>query len=419
MDAEHQTPAVGHDADTPAKLSVADAFDLHPRRPYPTRLSSKSVIVVLGALMLAITFVVLLGLRVGNGRDGQALSGASTQSLTRPSERVIDENNPAPAWARNYEFMQNNGVSPTPSDAAAATDTPSVLVELPKPTEEPQTSELLEEVLASMRDGFDSSISFSEASTKRTYPTAAEFSLEPDEQLARRPVQGGLPLTAGAGSRVGDLLFLRSTGRQPDRVSGKLSTPHSPYELRAGSVIPAALVTAVHSDLPGDLVAQVIQDVYDAETGEHLLIPQGSRLLGTYRNEIAAGQDRVLVVWQRLMLPNGKSIGLDAMPGVDQSGAAGLHDQVDYHLKQVVGATALSSVIALTGNLARGQGERGEPLSVVGETVAQQSARFGQQIVDRQLNRPPTITIRAGSRFNVLVNRDIPLELYDGVRSPH
>lgn len=105
------------------------------------------------------------------------------------------------------------------------------------------------------------------------------------------------------------------------------------------------------------------------------------------------------------------------MPGVDRTGAAGLSDQVDYHVKQLVGATALSSAIALTGNLARGGGDRDEPLSVVGETVAQQSARFGQQVIDRQLSRPPTITVRPGHRFNVFVNRDIPLEPYQGVRS--
>ena len=395
------------------KLPIEEVFDLHPRRPRPIRLNARSVGVVLGGLAFAVTAVVILGLKIGSPERLDSGDGSYDSASGRPADAALDRLHPVPDWAETYAFLQ----PPSPDDVVDETEKvgtdlasaePKRPVDLREGVADLRKQALLDELLTQMRDGFDSPVLFTvrdrrhSGSRGTASPVAAE-SLTPS---------GALPRIA---ARTSDLMFLRNPGRQPNRVSGMLRAPESPYELRAGSVIPAALITAIHSDLPGDLVAQVVQHVYDAETGEHLLVPQGSRLIGTYRNEIASGQKRVLVVWQRLILPNGKSIGLDAMPGVDPTGAAGLHDQVDYHLKQLVGATALSSAIALTGNFARGVGDRDEPISIVGETVAQQSARFGQQVIDRQLNRPPTITIRAGYRFNVLVNRDIPLEPYQRV----
>lgn len=397
------------------KLPVEDVFDLHPRRPGSVKLSPRSVAIVLGVLAVAVTFVVLIGLSLGSSERRGA--GSSDVSSKRMSDEAIDRQNPVSDWAETYAFLQHAEPLAEEVFAAELQVTGASRPELNVPVSDLRQDELLDEMLSQMRAGFDSPVVF-QVATRRNPEAVALMSPTPALAIpGGEYMSANLPLSAVGGARAGDLIFLRNPGRQPDRVSGTLKVPASPFELRAGSVIPAALITAIHSDLPGDLVAQAIQNVYDAETGKHLLVPQGSRLIGTYRNEVAAGQNRVLVVWQRLILPNGKSIGLDAMPGVDLTGAAGLHDQVDYHLKQVVGATALSSVIALTGNLARGGGDRDEPLSVVGETVAQQSARFGQQVIDRQLNRPPTITVRAGHQFNVLVNRDIPLEAFENVRS--
>ena len=163
-------------------------------------------------------------------------------------------------------------------------------------------------------------------------------------------------------------------GRGP-YLSKPLLNPISKYVLKAGSVIPGALVTAINTDLPGEVIGQVTENVYDTVTGNYLLIPQGSKLLGKYQSLVTNGQNRALVVWQRLIYPNGNSIVLDGMPGTDEAGQAGLQDKVDYHLDKLVEATALTTALAYAGNLARNpnssSGNNGN--DVVGDTVASTS----------------------------------------------
>jgi len=208
--------------------------------------------------------------------------------------------------------------------------------------------------------------------------------------------------------------FSDATHVQP-YVRSPFLPPRSPYEIKAGTIIPAALVTPINSDLPGDVIGQVTVNLYDTVTGRYLLIPQGSRLIGRYNSEVLNGHDRALIAWQRLILPNGYSIVLEAMPGTDAAGVAGMADRVDWHAKQLVGATMLSTLIALGGNLAAGVDRNSRELSVVAETVAQDASRVGQRVIDRELDRRPTITVRAGTPFNVLVNKDIELAPYEPV----
>jgi len=208
--------------------------------------------------------------------------------------------------------------------------------------------------------------------------------------------------------------FRDSAGIQP-YVRAPFLPPRSPYEVKAGTIIPAALVTPINSDLPGDVIGHVTVNLYDSVTGQYLLVPQGSELIGRYNSEVLNGHNRVLIAWQRLILPNGYSIVLEAMPGTDGAGVAGMADKVDWHTKQLVGATMLSTLIALGGNLAAGIGPGSRELSTVAETVAQDASRIGQRVIDRQLDRKPTIVIREGTRFNVLVNKDLVLAPYEPV----
>ena len=186
------------------------------------------------------------------------------------------------------------------------------------------------------------------------------------------------------------------------------------YLLQAGAVIPAALLTGINTDLPGDVVASVTAPVYDSPTGDHLLIPQGSRLYGSYDSQIAASQDRAMLVWHRLLLPDGRSVNLDRMRGTDAAGYAGLADRVDYHADKLASAALLSGVVAYAGNLAGGRQQTLAltPGQIVGNAVAQQASTVGSNIVQRQLNVQPTITIRPGWPVRVLVNRDIVLPRY-------
>ena len=191
-----------------------------------------------------------------------------------------------------------------------------------------------------------------------------------------------------------------------------LQKPVSPYEIKAGSIIPAALITGLNSDLPGQIVGQVTEPVYDTVTGHYLLIPQGTKIFGRYNSDVGYAQDRLQIVWDRLIMPNGNSIQLEAMVGTDKTGATGLQDGVDYHISSVVGAVLLSSIIGAGANLATDSSADGSFVDDLGDAAAQQAASVGSEIVSRQLDVQPTITIRPGFKLNILVNKDIILEPY-------
>jgi type IV secretion system protein VirB10 len=201
-----------------------------------------------------------------------------------------------------------------------------------------------------------------------------------------------------------------------DRLPSRLSPPRSAYELLAGTVIPAALATELNSDLPGRVIAQVTAPVYDSVTGAHLLIPQGSRLIGAYDNSVRYGDRRLLLQWNRLILPNGWSINLQGMQGGDPSGAAGVRDRTDNHLGRLAGAIALSAIISVVANNAEDEDKDASLSQSLGDAAAQEAARTGARIVERELSVRPTLRVRAGAPVRVLVMRDIQLRPYHAAR---
>ena len=186
----------------------------------------------------------------------------------------------------------------------------------------------------------------------------------------------------------------------------------SPYVVQAGAVIPAALITGIRSGLPGQITAQVTENIYDSPTGRLLLIPQGTRLIGQYDNGVGFGQRRVLLVWNRLILPNGKSIVLERQPGADSEGYAGLEDGVDYHWWDLAKAAALSTLLGVGAELATDDGDR--LVSAIQGGAQNTINDAGQQIVRRQLSIQPTLIIRPGFPVRVIVTRDLVLEPYGG-----
>lgn len=195
----------------------------------------------------------------------------------------------------------------------------------------------------------------------------------------------------------------------PDRVM----PPVSPYVLQAGAVIPAALITGIRSDLPGQITAQVTENVYDSPTGRSLLIPQGTRVIGQYDNGVGFGQRRVLLVWSRLVFPNGRSIVLERQPGTDAQGYAGLEDGVDYHWAELFKAAALTTILSV-GADAGSSGQDSDIVRALRGGASDSLSQVGQQIVQRQLNIAPTLTIRPGFTVRVVVTRDLVLEPYGG-----
>lgn len=192
----------------------------------------------------------------------------------------------------------------------------------------------------------------------------------------------------------------------PDRVM----LPASPYVLQAGAVIPAALITGIRSDLPGQITAQVTEHIYDSPTGRILLVPQGTRIIGQYDNNVQFGQRRMLLVWNRLIFPNGRSIVLERQPGADTQGYAGLEDGVDYHWWDLAKAAGLSTLLSVGAELAIDDEDR--LLRAIRNGGQDTINDAGQEIIRRQLNVPPTLTIRPGFPVRVIVTRDLVLEPY-------
>lgn len=195
----------------------------------------------------------------------------------------------------------------------------------------------------------------------------------------------------------------------PDRVQA----PTSPYVLQAGAVIPASLITGLRSDLPGQVTAQVTEGVYDSPSGKTLLIPQGSRLVGQYDAQIAFGQSRALLVWNRLIMPNGRSIVLERQPGADTEGYAGLEDEVDNHWGMLFKAAILSTILSVGAEAGTSDSEN-NLAQAIRQGASQSFNQVGQQVVGRSLNVQPTITIRPGFPVRVLVTHDLVLEPYKG-----
>ncbi len=188
----------------------------------------------------------------------------------------------------------------------------------------------------------------------------------------------------------------------------RLESAPSASLLQAGSVIPAALITGIRSDQPGLVTAQVTENVYDSLTGRHLLIPQGARLIGDYESDVGFGQRRVLLAWNRLILPDGRSVVLERQPAADPSGYAGLEDGVDYHWGGVLRGAFVSTLLGIGSEL--GSGGDSELVRALRRGSQESVGRAGEQIVARELDIRPTLTIRPGYPVRVLVTRDIVME---------
>ena len=188
------------------------------------------------------------------------------------------------------------------------------------------------------------------------------------------------------------------------------------YELKAGSLIPAILVTAVNSDMPGNIIGQVSENVYDTSSGRFLLIPKGTRIVGVYSSQVSFGQNRVLVVWNRLVFPDGTTLNIAGTPGIDQGGSSGLRGRVNEHWDQMIKAALLASAFVVgaevlypseDNNSTWGNNDKKSPGEIASEQVATAILNVGNKLIDRAMSIQPTITIKSGYRFNLFVQQDL------------
>lgn len=241
-------------------------------------------------------------------------------------------------------------------------------------------------------------------------PSGASFleptpAMPPSATLALDPMRD--PANAGR-----KLDFLNATDGRSIYNPHHIQDPISPYQVMAGTLISASLITGLDSDLPGMVVAQISQNIFDTVTGSILLIPQGSRLVGTYDSVVAFGQSRALVVWQRIIMPDGSSIQIDNLPATDTAGYSGLEDQVDYHTWQLIKGVAISTLLGVGSQLAI-SGQSDLLLSIRNSTQDSVN-QAGQQITQKNLNIQPTIKVRPGWPLRVIVHKDLVLRPYRG-----
>lgn len=221
----------------------------------------------------------------------------------------------------------------------------------------------------------------------------------------------GLPVTepaSGVTTTKGPASFLERPAERRTSSLQRIEPASSAAVLQAGSIIPAALITGIRSDQPGLVTAQVTANVFDSLTGRHLLIPQGARLIGDYQSDVGFGQRRVLLAWNRLLLPDGRSLVLERQPAADPAGYGGLEDRVDHHWGGVFKAALISTLLGIGAEA--GAGGDSALIRALRRGSQESIGRTGEQIVSRELDVRPTLTIRPGYPVRVLVTRDIILD---------
>lgn len=266
---------------------------------------------------------------------------------------------------------------------------------------------------AQERDAARTSKLFLGGGAARGPSPARAGSIQPETAMLGLPAPAnadGKGAIGGSGSTRSDQADKRAfmdAGVKRTTSDSRLEAPASPYVIQAGSLIAAALITGIRSDLPGQITAQVTQNVFDSPTGRILLIPQGARLIGEYDSQVSFGQNRVLLAWDRLIFPDGRSLTLDRLPGADPSGYAGLQDRTNYHWGGIARAALLSTALGIAAEA--GSSGNDNLSRAIREGTSDTINQSGQQIVRRQMNVQPTLTIRPGFALRVVVTRDLVL----------
>ena len=382
---------------------VAPDLRLRAERPRVTRLSRKVLIGLAGLAGIALGAATIYALQIRRGNQGPkelyATENRTTadklSELPRDYTEIPRLGPPLPGdLGRPILNAQTQG-QPVPPTGA-----------FPQPGLTPEEQRRLQEIEAARLSKLFATTETRAASPSPRAPvgstsTAGLSSTMPPETPQADP-------NALQNMQDRKLAFVNGSVDRRTVSQDRLVNPVSPYVVQAGTVIPAALLTGIHSDLPGQVTAQVTEHVYDTPTGTFLLIPQGSRLIGQYDSQIAFGQKRILLVWNRLILPDGKSIVLERQQGADAQGFSGLEDDVDYHWWDLAKAAALSTVLGIGTDLGTSAQEN-DIVRALRRGSQDSLNNTGQQLVRRQLNIQPTLTIRQGFPVRVIVNRDVVL----------
>lgn len=416
-------PSGPEDGGARPEREIAAELRLRPERPRVVRLSRKVLGLLAGVSAVALGGALIWALQTGTQRAPEELYNTDNRTTAEGISRLPRDYSGLPREVPQLgpplpgdlgRPMLNAGVQPTPMPGAP----------VPAPTQpdpEAQRREQERQRIAQEREAARASRLFA-AETRSQPATVQPLSAagQPGDAAAPPPNPFGLPGLSGFGQPQPQptenerrLAFLNGAVDRRTVSSDRVQAPASPYVVQAGAVIAAALITGLRSDLPGQVTAQVTENVYDGPTGRTLLIPQGSRLIGQYDAQVAFGQSRALLVWTRLIMPSGRSIVLERQPGADAAGFAGLEDEVDNHWGQVLKAALVSTLLSV-GSQAGAGSDEDQILSAIRRGGSEGVSQVGRQLVGRSTNIQPTLTVRPGFPVRVIVTRDLVLEPYRG-----
>ncbi|WP_343665457.1 TrbI/VirB10 family protein [Paraburkholderia tropica] len=392
-------------------------------QPRPvTRLNRRTLTMLAGGLAVAVMGATMWSLQAPKRRDaGDAKELYNVDRIAKSEELdqlPADYSKLPPKPAANVPTLG----PPLPGDLGPAI----VNAQPPLPPNMPPGNDPAAAERDAMRkeaeDAAGSSVFFRSSSQHAATSPAQAASAVPASALAGFDPQAAGPASTAVQpadptavqNRQDQKEAFQKAGTTETRNSGNLQMPASPYQVIAGTVISAALVTGIKSDLPGDVIGSVTAPVYDTATGRYLLIPQGSRILGKYNSQVAYGQSRVQIVWNRIILPDTSSLTLDNLAGADPAGYAGLEDGVDWHWGRILAGAALSTVLGVGSELAvSNQGNvNGNTVIALRDSAQDTANQVGQEFTRRNLNIQPTLTERPGLPVSIIVNRDLVLRPY-------
>lgn len=396
----------------------------------PKGIQQSNRIIIVGLVLVFIIAILYLTYKAQGNRKEEVVEHKS-----QPTVDVSTKDN-GPEWVQKYKDMKlaiTQVVKPqTPQEIekkvindqqtalqqSVIEDQTATQLEIQKIEDKNKIEEKKLEIEA-MKSPLSVSVSAPPATASQTTPSDLNGEMDKLKKAEEAVKEGKAPdpvkVASDPNNQDEKLNFLKSAPTDSEYLKNGLENPKSPYEVKAGSYIPAALISGINSDMPGSVKGQVRENVYDTVTGNYILIPQGTTIVGEYDSKVTFGQSRVLVVWERLIFPDGASINLEKMQGVDIAGYAGFKEKLNNHYLKIYGNALLLSLVGagydiLTNNNNSSANSQYNAQQAVAANVGQQLSDVASKTLQRNMDVQPTITISPGFTFNIIVMKDMVLK---------
>lgn len=368
------------------------------------RVNNVPLFIVVGILALFVVAIALVATKRANNQEQKP----KVEQVKNPKLNTM-------SLAQEVVGQHKNAIIPVQEETLNINPEPPAPKEK-SPEFEPKPPEVSEAEVERIRQ--EKTQEFEEAVKSKTSVMVDNQRLNNRETVVRNPeMDSGATFKEQLAVLQGRTAPLALGGEENEmrwHLNSKLRNPNSRFELRTGSVIPGVMISGISSELPGQIISQVSQNIYDTATGKYLIIPQGTKILGIYSSNVGFGQNSVLVAWQRLIYPDGRVLDIGSMPGADSAGFAGFRDQVDHHYARVYGSALLMSgiIAGITYSQNTNQANQfgyAQPTagSVLSQALGQQLGEVTAQVVSKNLNISPTVNVRPGYRFNIIVVKDL------------